>query len=105
MVDLDLPFTIEELLKFWQSTWFLLSEIQQQKFLNQPEAHLLCQCPRTEVEKFLKTEKKLSRVLINLRAEAQRKEDDARRMMEKHWCRSCSCNHLPGQHNDPESYR
>ena len=85
MVNLGLPFTIEELLKFWQSTWFQLSETQQQKFLKQPEAQLLCQCPRTEVEKFLKTEKKLRIVLMNLRAESQRiKEADAR-FKESEW--------------------
>ena len=125
MVNLGLPFTIEELLKFWQSTWFQLSETQQQKFLKQPEALAICEWPGTDVKKFLTSEKKLRIVLMELIAEDQRIEEinrirrieSERSVLEfqletkglliasKSWCPSCSCNHLPGQHHDLGSYR
>ena len=110
----NLPFTPEELLEFWQLTWFPLSETQQQKFLGTKEAYDLCKWQRSDVMRFLTIEKKLQIVLRELRVEAQRiaEFERIRNLKEssvaganlksgKIWCSDCSCDHHPGQHISP----
>ena len=105
----DRPFTPEELLDYWQKTWLPLSKVQQQKFLSKSETHLLCEYPRVYVTRFIKVEKKLDRILDRVSRqwlEAQKKLSVAGANLEggKIWCSDCSCNHLPDEHNDRESY-
>ena len=119
-MSLDLPFTPEELLDFWQQTWFPLSEAQQQKFLDKAETCTLCKWPRSKVMMFVKKEKKLQIVLSDLRIEAQSiaelervRELDAslaklgtlkKIPTANGWCDICSCNHPFAQHQDHGSH-
>lgn len=107
-MELDPPFTPEELLEFWQTTWFPLSDSQKQKFLLKEATRDLCEFPRSKVMKFLRVQKKLRIVLWDLEFEAQRIERlelDAKLASKlASWCGICSCNHPPNQHHDRESY-
>ncbi len=103
-MELDPPFTPEELLEFWQTTWFPLSDSQKQKFLLKEATRDLCELPRSKVMKFLKVEKKLRVVLWDLENEARRIERLELDAKLANWCGMCSCNHPPNQHHDRESY-
>jgi len=63
IAELNDFFTPEDLLEYWQSTWFRLTEAQQKGFLARQEVEKICRWPKPDVKRIMRNEKKLLVVL------------------------------------------
>ena len=69
VAELNDFFTPEDLLEYWQSTWFRLTEAQQKSFLARQELEMICRWPKSDVKRIMRNEKKLLIVLDLLNKE------------------------------------
>jgi hypothetical protein len=69
VAELNDFFTPEDLLEYWQSTWFRLTEAQQKGFLARQELEMICRWPKLDVKRIVRNEKKLLTVLDLLNKE------------------------------------